>query len=163
MGGLCDGLGYSSPPGSSSPANPVFVLISLQRPYFVLAIASTQDVVCPMQERAMRDPIRVLVIEDHKSDRFIAQQLLREYDLEFTWQRVSSEPELRAIAQEFKPSMVFCADELAMSSRHAALDMLRLLALRTVSIHVAEIGDMDGSRLCGDRKPVSPGVQTGLP
>ena len=68
----------------------------------------------------MRDAIRVLVIEDHNSDRFIAQQLLREYDLEFTWQRVASEPELRAIARAFNPSLVFCADELAMnrSRRH---------------------------------------------
>jgi EAL domain-containing protein (putative c-di-GMP-specific phosphodiesterase class I)/PAS domain-containing protein len=94
----------------------------------------------------MRQPIKVLVIEDHRSDRFIAQQLLREYDLEFSWQRVASEPELRAVAKAFNPSLVFCADELATNSRHAALDMLRLLALRTVEIHVAEVGDMDGSR-----------------
>jgi EAL domain-containing protein (putative c-di-GMP-specific phosphodiesterase class I) len=110
----------------------------------------------------MRDAIRVLVIEDHNSDRFIAQQLLREYDLEFTWQRVASEPELRAIARAFNPSLVFCADELAMNSRYAALDMLRLLALRTVAIHVAEVGDMDGSRLC-DPAPAWHATQAAAP
>ena len=47
----------------------------------------------------MKDPIRVLVIEDRKSDRFIAQQLLGNYELDFTWQHVASESELRTIAR----------------------------------------------------------------
>jgi EAL domain-containing protein (putative c-di-GMP-specific phosphodiesterase class I) len=117
----------------------------------------------------MKEPIKVLVIEDHRSERFIAQQLLREYDLEFSWQRVASESELRAIAKAFRPSLVFCADELATNSRHAALDMLRLLALRTVEIHVAEVGDMDisraprPSRLSAGHTAGSDGIQAAAP
>ncbi len=43
----------------------------------------------------MKGPIKVLVVEDCKSDRFLAQQLLANYDLDFTWQQVASEAELR--------------------------------------------------------------------
>jgi len=95
----------------------------------------------------MRDPIRVLVIEDRRSGRFIAQQLSGGFDVDFTWQHVASAAELRTIAQHFNPALVFCADELTLNSRSAALDMLRLLALRTAVIHVAEVDDMDQSAL----------------
>jgi GGDEF domain-containing protein len=93
----------------------------------------------------MKDPIRVLVIEDRKSDRFMAQQLLLNYELDFTWQHVASESELRSVARGFDPSLVFSADELTLNSRSAALDMLRLLSLQSVVIHVAEV-DGHGSR-----------------
>jgi EAL domain-containing protein (putative c-di-GMP-specific phosphodiesterase class I)/PAS domain-containing protein len=93
----------------------------------------------------MKDPIKVLVIEDRKSDRFIAQQLLGNYDLDFTWQHVASESELRSVAQVFDPSLVFSANELTLNSRSAALDMLRLLSMQPVVIHVAEVDDLDGS------------------
>jgi EAL domain-containing protein (putative c-di-GMP-specific phosphodiesterase class I)/GGDEF domain-containing protein len=92
----------------------------------------------------MKDPIRVLVIEDRKSDRFMAQQLLVNYDLDFTWQHVASESELRSVARGFDPSLVFSADELTLNSRPAALDMLRLLSLQTVVIHVAEVDGHGG-------------------
>jgi diguanylate cyclase (GGDEF)-like protein len=92
----------------------------------------------------MKDPIRVLVIEDRKSDRFIAQQLLGNYDVDFTWQHVACESELRTLAQGFDPSLVFSANELTLNSRPAALDMLRLLSLQPLVIHVAEV-DLDGS------------------
>jgi EAL domain-containing protein (putative c-di-GMP-specific phosphodiesterase class I)/GGDEF domain-containing protein len=95
----------------------------------------------------MKDPIRVLVIEDRKSDRFIAQQLLGNYELDFTWQHVESEAELRAIAQGFDPGLVFSANELTLNSRSAALDMLRLLSLQPVVIHVAEVDGLDESAL----------------
>ena len=91
----------------------------------------------------MRNPIKVLVVEDRRSDRFIARQLLGNFDLDFTWQHVASASELRAIAQDFNPSLVFCADQLTLNSRFAALDMLRMLALRTAVIHVAEVDDVD--------------------
>ncbi len=91
----------------------------------------------------MRNPIKVLVVEDRRSDRFIARQLLGNFDLDFTWQHVASTSELRAIAQDFNPSLVFCADQLTLNSRSAALDMLRMLALRTAVIHVAEVHDLD--------------------
>jgi diguanylate cyclase (GGDEF)-like protein len=93
----------------------------------------------------VRNPIKVLVVEDRRSDRFIARQLLGNFDLDFTWQHVASTSELRAIAQDFNPSLVFCADQLTLNSRSAALDMLRMLALRTALIHVAEVDDMDGT------------------
>src|SRR3984957_7387962 len=95
----------------------------------------------------MKDPIAVLVIEDRQSDRFIAQQLLGNDDLDFTWQHVSSESELRTIAQGFDPSLVFSANELTLNSRSAALDMLRLLSMRPVVIHVAEVDGLDESTL----------------
>ena len=95
----------------------------------------------------MKDPIRVLVIEDRKSDRFIAQQLLANYELDFTWQHVASESELRTIAQGFDPGLVFSANELTLNSRSAALDMLRLLSLQPVVIHVAEVDGLDVSAL----------------
>jgi EAL domain-containing protein (putative c-di-GMP-specific phosphodiesterase class I) len=95
----------------------------------------------------MKDPIRILVIEDRKSDRFIAQQLLGNYDVDFTWQHVASEAELRTIAQGFDPSLVFSANELTLNSRSAALDMLRLLSLQPVVIHVAEVDGLDESNL----------------
>jgi EAL domain-containing protein (putative c-di-GMP-specific phosphodiesterase class I) len=95
----------------------------------------------------MKDPIRILVIEDRKSDRFIAQQLLGNYDVDFTWQHVASESELRTIAQGFDPSLVFSANELTLNSRSAALDMLRLLSLQPVVILVAEVDGLDESTL----------------
>ena len=95
----------------------------------------------------MKDPIRVLVIEDSKSDRFIAQQLLGNYELDFTWQHVASESELRAIAEGFDPTLVFSANELTLNSRSAALDMLRLLSLQPVVILVAEVDGLDESAL----------------
>ncbi len=93
----------------------------------------------------MKGPIKVLVVEDRKSDRFIAQQLLANYDLDFTWQRVESESELRSVAQGFDPTLVFSADELTPTARPAALDMLRLLSLQAVAIHIAEVEDADAS------------------
>jgi len=101
----------------------------------------------------VRNPIKVLVVEDRRSDRFIARQLLGNFDLDFTWQHVASTSELRAIAQDFNPSLVFCADQLTLNSRSAALDMLRMLALRTAVIHVAEVDDMDGT---AQRDPATP-------
>jgi EAL domain-containing protein (putative c-di-GMP-specific phosphodiesterase class I)/GGDEF domain-containing protein len=92
----------------------------------------------------MKEPIRVLVIEDRKSDRFMAQQLLLNYELDFTWQHVASESELRSVARGFDPSLVFSADELTLNSRSAALDMLRLLSLQSVVIHVAEVDGHGG-------------------
>jgi EAL domain-containing protein (putative c-di-GMP-specific phosphodiesterase class I)/PAS domain-containing protein len=103
----------------------------------------------------MRNPIKVLVVEDRRSDRFIARQLLGNFDLDFTWQHVASASELRTIAQDFNPSLVFCADQLTLNARSTALDMLRMLALRTAVIHVAEMDDMDGT---ASRDPETPSI-----
>jgi predicted signal transduction protein with EAL and GGDEF domain len=89
----------------------------------------------------MKVPIRVLVIEDRKSDRCMARQLLGNYNLDFTWQQVSSDSELRTIAEAFNPGLVFNAAELPLASCSIALDMLSLLTLKTAVIHVAEVDD----------------------
>jgi len=109
----------------------------------------------------VRNPIKVLVVEDRRSDRFIARQLLGNFDLDFTWQHVACTSELRAVAQDFNPSLVFCADQLTVNSRSAALDMLRMLALRTAVIHVAEVDDMDGAAQRELAKPES--IPAGAP
>jgi EAL domain-containing protein (putative c-di-GMP-specific phosphodiesterase class I)/GGDEF domain-containing protein len=96
----------------------------------------------------MKEPIKVLVIEDRKSDRFIAQQLLGNYDVDFAWRHVASESELRNVAQAFDPHLVFSADDLTPASRSGALDLLRLLSLRAVVIHIVEVDDMNASTLC---------------
>jgi EAL domain-containing protein (putative c-di-GMP-specific phosphodiesterase class I)/GGDEF domain-containing protein len=108
----------------------------------------------------MSEPIRVLVIEDRKSERFIAQQLLGSYDVDFTWRHVASESELRTVAKAFDPNLVFSADDLTPGSRSGALDLLRLLTLQAVVVHVAEVDEMDASALCdaaaSDWQPVHP-------
>jgi len=109
----------------------------------------------------VRNPIKVLVVEDRRSDRFIARQLLGNFDLDFTWQHVACTSELRAVAQDFNPSLVFCADQLTVNSRSTALDMLRMLALRTAVIHVAEVDDMDGAAQRELAKPES--IPAGAP
>lgn len=86
----------------------------------------------------MQIPMRVLIVENGKAERFIARQLLDSYDLEFTCQSVASESELRDLVRHFKPSLVYCADDLPTDSRSDALGLLRLLSLRTAVIHVAQ-------------------------
>jgi diguanylate cyclase (GGDEF)-like protein len=93
----------------------------------------------------MKEPIRVLVIEDRQSERFIAQQLLSNYDQEFTWQQIDSDSELRRVAQSFNPTLVFTADDLTLNSKAAALDLLQLLSLRNSVMHVVEVDGMRGS------------------
>jgi EAL domain-containing protein (putative c-di-GMP-specific phosphodiesterase class I) len=53
----------------------------------------------------------------------------------------ASDAELRAIAEEFKPNLVFCADRMPPASRCGALDLLRLLTLRTAEVKAVAVGD----------------------
>jgi len=92
----------------------------------------------------MHDSVRVLVVGHSDTGRFLAQELLDDFDLEFTWESVSSEPELRAIAEEFDPSIVLCVDETATNSSHASLDMLRLLCTQKPVILISEVSVADG-------------------
>ena len=87
----------------------------------------------------MDDSIRVLVVEHSDTGRFLAQQLLDDFDLEFAWESVASEPELRIVAQEFNPTIVLCVDETATNSSHAALDTLRLLSTQKPVILISEV------------------------
>ncbi len=91
----------------------------------------------------MHDSIRVLVVEHSDAGRFLAQKLLEDFDLEFSWQSVSSEPELRVIAEEFDPSIVLCVDDTATNSSHASLDMLRLLCTQKPVILISEVSVAD--------------------
>jgi diguanylate cyclase (GGDEF)-like protein len=87
----------------------------------------------------MDDSIRVLVVEHSDTGRFLAQQLLDDFDLEFAWESVASEPELRIVAQEFNPTIVLCVDETSTNSSHAALDTLRLLSTQKPVILISEV------------------------
>ena len=89
----------------------------------------------------MNDPIRVLVVEDRKSDRFMAQRLFGAYELDFAWQHAASAAELREVAQQFNPNLVFSANAMTVDKRSAAIGMLRLLTLQAAVIHVVEVGD----------------------
>jgi hypothetical protein len=94
-------------------------------------------------ERAMHDSIRVLVVGHSDTGRFLAQKLLDEFDLEFTWESVSSEPQLRVVAEAFDPSIVLCVDETATNSSPASLDMLRLLCTQKPVILISEVSVAD--------------------
>lgn len=94
---------------------------------------------------ATKNPIRVLIVENRHSKRFVAQQLLNNYDLDFSWQRIGCQSELREIARHFDPSLVYCADDLPADSRADALALLYLLSLQTAVIHVAQTDDESGS------------------
>jgi EAL domain-containing protein (putative c-di-GMP-specific phosphodiesterase class I) len=93
----------------------------------------------------MKNPMRVLIVENRNSKRFVAQQLLNNYDLEFSWQRVASESELREIAQYFNPSLVYCADDLPAESQADAVALLHLLSLQTAVIQVVQTNEERGT------------------
>ena len=93
----------------------------------------------------MDAPLRVLVVEHRHADRRIAEQLLTDYDLDFSWQRVASPLELRQVAADFDPNIVLCADDMSVTSNHAVLDALRLLCSQTPVILVSSVHEMDAS------------------
>jgi diguanylate cyclase (GGDEF)-like protein len=87
----------------------------------------------------MHDSIRVLVVGHSDTGRLLAQELLDDFDLEFTWECVSSAPELRVVAEAFDPGIVLCVDGTATNSSHASLDMLRLLCTQKPVILISEV------------------------
>jgi diguanylate cyclase (GGDEF)-like protein len=91
----------------------------------------------------MHDSIRVLVVGHSDTGRFLAQELLDDFDLEFTWESVSSAPELRVVAEAFDPGIVLCVDETATNSSQASLDMLRLLCTQKPVILISEVSVAD--------------------
>ena len=92
----------------------------------------------------MEEPLRVLVVEHHDADGCVAEHLLRDYDLDFTWQSVASPLELRHLSAEFDPNIVLCTGDMSMTS-DAVLDSLRLLCSRTPVILVSSVCEVDAS------------------
>jgi EAL domain-containing protein (putative c-di-GMP-specific phosphodiesterase class I)/PAS domain-containing protein len=93
----------------------------------------------------MEEPLRVLVVEHHHADRRVAEHLLRDYDLDFSWQCVASPLELRQVSADFDPNIVLCTDDLSITSSHAVLDSLRLLCSQTPVILVSSVCEVDAS------------------
>jgi CheY-like chemotaxis protein len=93
----------------------------------------------------MEEPLRILVVEYRHADRCIAEQLLTDYDLDFSWQCVASPLELRQVAADFDPNIVLCTDDMSMTSRHARLDSLRLLCSQMPVILVSSVCEVDAS------------------
>jgi EAL domain-containing protein (putative c-di-GMP-specific phosphodiesterase class I)/PAS domain-containing protein len=100
------------------------------------------DVAVNHSEFNMYRPIRVLIIEHRRADRWITQQLLADYDLDFTWRCVGSERELRTVASAFDPDVVLCTDDLSMTSNQAVLDAMRLLCSQTPVILVSSVREI---------------------
>jgi EAL domain-containing protein (putative c-di-GMP-specific phosphodiesterase class I)/PAS domain-containing protein len=93
----------------------------------------------------MENPMRVLVVEHRHTNCRIAEQLIADYELDFTWQRVESRLELRRIAADFDPNIVLCTDDVSMTSSRAVLDALRRLCSRTPVILVSSVRGTDES------------------
>jgi EAL domain-containing protein (putative c-di-GMP-specific phosphodiesterase class I)/PAS domain-containing protein len=92
----------------------------------------------------MEEPLRVLVVEHH-ANRCVAEHLLRDYDLDFGWQCVASQLELRQISADFDPHLVLCTDDISMTWSPAVLDSLRLLCSQTPVILVSSVCAVDAS------------------
>jgi EAL domain-containing protein (putative c-di-GMP-specific phosphodiesterase class I)/PAS domain-containing protein len=90
----------------------------------------------------MSGPTKVLIIEHRHADRWITQQLLADYDLDFIWRCVGSERELRTVASAFDPDVVLCTDDLSMTSNQAMLDAMRLLCSRTPVILISSVREI---------------------
>jgi EAL domain-containing protein (putative c-di-GMP-specific phosphodiesterase class I)/PAS domain-containing protein len=90
----------------------------------------------------MYGPIKVLIVEHRRADRWITQQLLAHYDLDFIWRCVGSERELRTLASAFAPDVVLCTDDLSMTSNQAVLDAMRLLCSQTPVILISSVREI---------------------
>lgn len=93
----------------------------------------------------MENPMRVLIVENRESEGSIAQQLLDNFDLEFSCQRVACSSELREVTLHFNPSLVYRADILPADSRSDAVALLYLMCLRTAVIHITQTDDKSGA------------------
>jgi EAL domain-containing protein (putative c-di-GMP-specific phosphodiesterase class I)/CheY-like chemotaxis protein len=85
--------------------------------------------------------VKILIVEQHDSRASLARQLLDKYHVDFECLPCASEMQLRTIAHELQPNLVFCADRMPAVSRCVAIDLLRLLAPRTAQVTVVRIGD----------------------
>jgi EAL domain-containing protein (putative c-di-GMP-specific phosphodiesterase class I) len=86
--------------------------------------------------------VKVLIVERQEPRASLARQLLREYHGAFEWSHAVSDAALRELAEEFKPNLVFCSDHMPAVARSGAMDLLKLLSLRTADIMVVSVGDV---------------------
>lgn len=100
------------------------------------------DVAVSHSEFSMSGPIKVLIIEHRHADRWITQQLLADYDLDFIWRCVGSERELRTVASAFDPDVVLCTDDLSMTSNQSVLDAMRLLCSQAPVILISSVREI---------------------
>jgi EAL domain-containing protein (putative c-di-GMP-specific phosphodiesterase class I)/GGDEF domain-containing protein len=98
----------------------------------------------------------MLIVEHQNSCRFLAERLLADYGLDFTWRHAQSAQELRDIAAEFDPAIVYCADEMPTEARCAALDILRLLSPGAAEVLIVQVGDARSvAPLLGEAQPAT--------
>jgi EAL domain-containing protein (putative c-di-GMP-specific phosphodiesterase class I)/GGDEF domain-containing protein len=84
----------------------------------------------------MQEPLRVVFVEHRHADRGTTAQLLRDRNLDFSWQCVASARELGRVAADFNPHIVLCADDM---SGHRLLEASRLLCSQTPIIFVLSV------------------------
>ena len=90
----------------------------------------------------MQGPLRVVFIEHDRENHGIAAQRLSEHHLDFSRQSAGSARELSEIAENFKPHIVLCTDDISTNSNHGILEVLQLLCLQTPAILVAGVCDV---------------------
>jgi EAL domain-containing protein (putative c-di-GMP-specific phosphodiesterase class I) len=85
--------------------------------------------------------VKVLIVERQDSRASLARRLLSEYHLDFEWSHAASDADLRTLAEEFGPQLVFCADRMPAGARDGALQLLKLLSSRNADINLVCVGD----------------------
>jgi EAL domain-containing protein (putative c-di-GMP-specific phosphodiesterase class I) len=105
----------------------------------------------------MQAPLRVVFVEYGRENQGTAAQLLSEHHLDFSRQRAGSLRELSEIAENFKPHIVLCTDDISTNSNHGTLDVLRLLCSQTPAILVTGVYDTHPAvmRQTAPRRPVT--------
>jgi len=86
--------------------------------------------------------VKVLVVERRDAQHCISRRLKKKHAREFAWRTVASECDLRKVAQDFNPGIVFCAEEMP-GSRDAALELLQLLSPQAPELLIAEVGEAE--------------------
>lgn len=89
-----------------------------------------------VREHEMQAPLRVVFIEHGRENYGIAAQLLSEHHLNFSRQCAGSALQLSEIAENFKPHIVLCTDDISTDSNPGVLEVLRLLCSQTPAILV---------------------------
>jgi EAL domain-containing protein (putative c-di-GMP-specific phosphodiesterase class I) len=85
--------------------------------------------------------VKVLIVERQDPGASLARRLLNEYQLDFEWAHAASDADLRTMAEEIKPQLVFCADRMPAGGRAGAIELLKLLGLRNADINLVCVGD----------------------
>jgi EAL domain-containing protein (putative c-di-GMP-specific phosphodiesterase class I) len=102
----------------------------------------------------MREPLRVIFVEHRTAGRGTAARLLTACHLEFSWQCAASQRELSQVAENFRPHIVLCTDDVTEKSAHGLLGALRLLCSQTPVILVTSVSDSDAAEGCQTAAPV---------